>query len=76
MNIKEYLVFKKMTVEQFAAEADISFISVYRYLRGFKPTIRMASRIDRATKGLVSVKELLEGGENKDGPEEKRDKNA
>lgn len=53
MKLKEYLRKEKIDATQFAAQADIGITSIYRFLRGIKPSPIMIRRIEKATDGKV-----------------------
>lgn len=58
MNLKEYLYTNYIDPMTFAVSVDISLSAVYRYMRGGRPHLKTALRIERATKGKVTAKDL------------------
>jgi DNA-binding transcriptional regulator YdaS (Cro superfamily) len=59
MTLKEYLTKYRIPVPEFAHRSRINPSSVWHYFAGRrKPNQRTAERIERASDGLVSVKEL------------------
>lgn len=59
MNLKEYFEKEKMDPVVFAVRGGISVSSVYRYMRGERPHRKTAYKIQRMTKGMVSIEDLL-----------------
>lgn len=61
MKLKEYLVMKNLNVQGFAIQCGCSFATIYRLLRNNRlHTIELGLKIEQATDGLVTIKELLE----------------
>ena len=59
--MKDYLFRKNLTVKQFAADLDISPSYLYQLLRGErKPSLQLAHKIEKYTKGEITVKKLLD----------------
>lgn len=58
MTLKEYFKTYSIDIVVFSAQTDISVVSLYRYLRGYKPHLNRAVKIEKATNGLVTVEEL------------------
>lgn len=59
--MKDYLFKKNLTVKKFAADLDISTSYLYQLLRGERrPSLELAHKIEKYTKGEVTVKKLLE----------------
>lgn len=59
MNIREYLRQNRMTVYEFSRKCLICPASVYKYLNGQTPQVRIAYKIERATKGEITLDDLL-----------------
>lgn len=62
MKLKEYFEKNHIDPVAFAVQAGISVTSIYRYMRGTKPTVRLATKIEQLTEGKVTLKDLR--GEN------------
>lgn len=58
MTLKEYLRQNQVDPVVFALQVGISVSTIYRYLRGQKCHTNTAYRIEKATKGLVTVEEM------------------
>lgn len=69
MNLKQYFETYRVDPLEFALRCKISVASVYRYKKGERPHLKTAMRIERATKHMVSVAELM--GEKRNDEREK-----
>lgn len=69
MMLKEYFDKHRIDPFTFAYNTDISVTAIYRYLKGFKPHLKRAVKIEKATGGLVTVEELR--GSNDEPPRTK-----
>jgi len=58
MDLKTYIDNLDISPHQFAAQAKVSAVTLYRVLKGKSPRREIAKRISEFTNGLVSVKEL------------------
>jgi transcriptional regulator with XRE-family HTH domain len=59
MELKEYLNQNDISVLDFSEEIGISFSAVYGYLMGRgRPTRANAQKIEKATRGIVTAKEM------------------
>jgi predicted transcriptional regulator len=58
MKLKEYLEKNRIEPVIFAVKCGISVTSLYRYLRGSRPHLRTAAKIERMTQKNVTVEEL------------------
>jgi len=59
--MKDYLFRKNLTVKKFAADLEISTSYLYQLLRGErKPSLKLAHKIEKYTKGEITVKKLLD----------------
>lgn len=58
MNLKDYLLKKNISPPRFAVDTGISLSTIYRYMNGERPTLLKAERIQKATNGMVTVKDL------------------
>lgn len=58
MNLKEYIESPSVDINLFCYECGISISSIYRYIKGSKPNLRVAKKIELYTKGKVTVKDL------------------
>lgn len=59
MKLKEFLEKNRLDPVAFAVEVGISVTTIYRYMRGGFAHRNTAYRIERATKGLVTVEEMI-----------------
>ena len=59
--MKDFLFRKNLTVKKFAGDLGISPSYLYQLLRGErKPSLQLAHKIEKYTKGEVTVKKLLD----------------
>lgn len=58
MTLKEYFKTYNIDIVVFSAKTEISVVSLYRYLKGYRPHLNRAVKIEKATNGLVTVEEL------------------
>lgn len=59
MLLQDYLESRQFTYKEFAKMADVTPQTIYNYIHGRrKPTLEVALRIEEATKGKVSAKDL------------------
>ena len=58
MKLEEYMDLHRFGKAEFAKYLNISRMSLDRYLKGKAPTIFVAARIHRRTKGEISLKDL------------------
>ena len=58
MTLKEYLRKNRINPYEFASANDINRISMWRYLKGHKPSRTVAQKIESITDGKVTVNEL------------------
>lgn len=65
MKLKKYLTSQKMTIGQFALKSGISRITIHKYLNGSLPTLINAIRVEDATQGVVTVRDLVKRSEIK-----------
>ena len=60
MNLKDYLILKKISQITFANSIDVSPISLARYLNGVRfPDKKILSKIIKYTNGVVSADDFL-----------------
>jgi hypothetical protein len=60
VTLRTFLRRRHLTVAAFARRCRLSQAAIYRYLEGSRhPTLEMALRIEKATAGLVTPRELL-----------------
>ena len=59
MKLNEYLLKERMNPSEFACKCGISVTTIYRILKGKKSYLNTARKIERNTKKLVTVEELL-----------------
>lgn len=62
MNLKDFLVKKRLRPEDFARLAQVSHVTIYRLLKmkeGYAPHLSTLARIERVTEGMVSVEEMM-----------------
>lgn len=59
MNLQQYFEQYRVDPLEFAMRCKICVASVYRYKKGERPHLKTAMRIERATKHLVSVEDLM-----------------
>jgi predicted transcriptional regulator len=59
MTLREYLDKNAMSPLDFSRLVKISNTAIYKYLKGRKPQRRLAFKIEKATNGEVSARELL-----------------
>lgn len=57
MKLKEYFEKERIDPVTFSLKAGIGLTTVYRYLRGSIPSFRNAIKIEKATKGKVTLEE-------------------
>jgi len=59
MNLKEFLDENDMSVAHFAAISEVTYSSIYAYIKGTtRPSRLIARRIEEVTKGKVLAKDL------------------
>lgn len=59
MNLKEYLFYKNMNMNEFARHADLSETYISSLLRGkINPTAKTLRVIERATQGIVKAENV------------------
>ncbi len=58
MQLKGYFEKERIDPVAFAVENGISVTSIYRYMRGGRPHFKTACKIEKRTKGQVTVEEL------------------
>lgn len=63
--LKEYFERNRIDPVQFAVENGISITSIYRYLRGARPTYKIACKIEKLTDGQVKLEDLRGKSETK-----------
>lgn len=67
MKLKTYLKRNKLTAKQFSKLTGISPPSIHNYIHGKKtPSLDSADRIVRASKGRVTLRDLLDGANEQD----------
>lgn len=59
MQLEKYLLLKRMTPIDLAYMLKVSLSTVYRYLNGDKPKIRIARIIEEKTEKMVTVEDLM-----------------
>jgi predicted transcriptional regulator len=59
MNLRDYLYEHRIDPVAFAYATNISISSLYRYMGGHCPHLRIAIKIEQATDGHVTVEELM-----------------
>lgn len=64
MKLKEYFEKGRIDPVAFAVQEGISVTSIYRYMNGGRPHFKTACKIEKATKGKVTVEDLR--GQNAD----------
>lgn len=61
MDLEDYLKENDMWKAEFAKKIGVSPAAIYRYIDGTRrPSLAMASLIDKETKGKVTAKDLLD----------------
>jgi predicted transcriptional regulator len=66
MSILDYLKFKKINKKQFAQLVGITPTSLCNYFSGKRrPTSRIAAKMMEVSNGKITMKDILEMGENK-----------
>jgi len=58
MKLKEYFEKNRIDPVEFAVKAGISVTSIYRYMRGERPHMKTAIKLEKLTKKNVTVEEL------------------
>lgn len=61
MKLKEYFQKSHHFPTTLANECKVSVSSMYNYLSGKRPSLKVAKRIEKVTNQMVTVQELLEG---------------
>lgn len=59
MKLKEYFDKERINPLAFALQVDVGITSIYRYMNGGRPNKKTAYRIEKLTKGQVTVEDLL-----------------
>ncbi len=59
MKLKEYLEKNRIDPVEFCVTVDIGISTVYRIMRGCPCNRNTAIRVERATKGIVTVEEMM-----------------
>lgn len=59
MKLKEYLETNRIDPVVFALSVSISVSTIYRYMRGHHCHRNTATRIEQATKGVVTIAEMM-----------------
>ena len=61
MTLKDYLEITGMSGYALAKLCKISYESIYRFTKGFRPSVKVAEKIERATNGKLTVQSLRAG---------------
>jgi transcriptional regulator with XRE-family HTH domain len=60
MNLREYLFIKRMSIQEFSEIVDYSRVHISGIVNGkFRPSRKLAKRIEKETNGEVTINELL-----------------
>lgn len=59
MKLKEYLIAQRMHPMALATASGLSISTIYRHLRGKPLHMSNALKIEKATKGVVAVEEMV-----------------
>jgi len=59
MKIEQYLEEKGQTMTQFSVDAGVSFFQVYHIARGRTPTLVTALKIEKASGGAVTGRDMI-----------------
>lgn len=58
MNLREYLMVRRIHPDDFAKKSNLCVRSIYRYMNGMAPQLRKAWIIEESSNGEVTVEEL------------------
>lgn len=58
MKIEDYLYEMRLTPNEFAIQVGISTCAVYRYMNGRVPRFDIARKIEKNTKGKITMEDL------------------
>ncbi len=58
MELQTYLDERGLSQREFAKIAGVSYVTISRICRGFEPSLAIAVKIEKATKGKVKPKDL------------------